>query len=146
MEIINFLQIDERLATSGQPTPEDLDRIARNEYQTVINLALPLSDNAIANEGQMVTSKGMNYIYIPVVWEAPQIGQFRLFADVMNCQKEQKVWVHCVLNLRVSCFIYLYNVIERGFSASEAREIMDKIWRPNTIWSEFISKVERGDA
>src|SRR5450756_117291 len=39
--------------------------------QITCNLALPTSDNAIPNEGSVVTSLGMAYVHIPVDFKAP---------------------------------------------------------------------------
>jgi protein tyrosine phosphatase (PTP) superfamily phosphohydrolase (DUF442 family) len=42
--IINYYQIGDRIATSGQPSKADFDRIAASGYEVMINLALPSSD------------------------------------------------------------------------------------------------------
>jgi protein tyrosine phosphatase (PTP) superfamily phosphohydrolase (DUF442 family) len=70
-DIFNFLKISDSLATSGQPTEEQFAAIANTGYQTVVNLALPKSANALPNEKEIVESLGMEYIHIPVVWENP---------------------------------------------------------------------------
>ncbi|MCD6051762.1 MAG: hypothetical protein K0Q55_3171, partial [Verrucomicrobia bacterium] len=54
-----YLRVDENLATSGMPLPEQFTDIAQAGFKTVINLALPTSDNALANEGELVTRAGM---------------------------------------------------------------------------------------
>jgi hypothetical protein len=46
-DIINFLQLSDRLATAGQPTIELYPAIAAAGYQVVINLALTDSPNEI---------------------------------------------------------------------------------------------------
>ncbi len=38
--IYNFLRLDERLITSGQPSEEELAAVARAGFEVVINLAL----------------------------------------------------------------------------------------------------------
>ena len=45
--IRNFLRIDDRLATSGMPQPEDFAALRQAGFDIVINLALPTSDNTL---------------------------------------------------------------------------------------------------
>jgi len=39
--IRNFLRIDDRLATSGMPQPDDFAALRQADFDVVINLALP---------------------------------------------------------------------------------------------------------
>ncbi|WP_217651847.1 protein tyrosine phosphatase family protein [Hydrococcus rivularis] len=101
-EIVNYYQITDKIATSGQPTREQFQKIADAGYESVINLALPSSKNALADEGTIVAGLGMAYFHIPVVWEAPKLDDVRLFFDVMKSLSDRKVWVHCALNMNES--------------------------------------------
>ena len=142
MKILNFLQIDDFLATSGQPLENEFVCIADLGYEAVINLALPSADNAVATEGSLVTGLGMKYFHIPVVWESPMEEQFRLFVTLMEYYQAKKIWVHCALNMRVSCFIYLYRTLYLGISKDLAQQSIDFIWQPNEVWSDFMSLIE----
>ena len=114
--ILDYLRLSDNLATSGQPTAEQFNSIAASGYETVINLALPTSSNAIADEPGVVARCGMDYISIPIVWEEPTLEDFQTFCDVMKEQCDRKVWVHCAANKRVSAFIYLYRQIVEQIS------------------------------
>ncbi len=141
--IRNYLKIEENMASSGQPDAHQFNEIAQLGFDSVINLAMPSSDYAIANEGELVTSSGMSYIHIPVVWEAPREKQFALFAAVLRQHEGAKVWVHCALNMRVSVFVYLYRCLRLGVPKEEARRSLEAIWTPNKVWSDFIEQIER---
>ena len=143
MNIINFVELSERIATSGQPAAADFKSIAAQDYTTVINLALPSSDHALPDEGAIVTGLGMNYVHIPVRWEAPQTDQFRRFAGLLRQLDGEKVWVHCALNMRVSCFMYLYRRHELGWAEADARKYMAPIWDPGDYpaWAGFVDNV-----
>ncbi len=52
-EIYNFRAISERIGTAGQPTESQFRVVREAGFDAVINLALPTSDNALANEGSM---------------------------------------------------------------------------------------------
>lgn len=141
MNVKNFLKVDGLLATSGQPNSEQFKKIAEHGYCCVINLAMPDSDNAIANEGQLVTELGMKYVHIPVEWESPEIEQFEFFKTVLEKLKDKKVWVHCALNMRVSSFIYLYRILSENENSDVALARLNEVWCPNAIWKNFIERV-----
>jgi protein tyrosine phosphatase (PTP) superfamily phosphohydrolase (DUF442 family) len=139
--ITNFLQLTERIGSAGQPTPDQFDLIKEAGYQAVINLAMPTSTNALPNEGSLVTRLGMSYFHIPVVWEHPQIDDFSQFLGVMQVLQEKKVFVHCALNMRASCFLFLYRVLQQKTPQDKAREAMGHIWQPDETWQRFITQV-----
>ena len=137
--IRNFLQLDERLATSGMPRPEDFDLIGQSGFEVVINLAMPTSDHAMANEGDLVSRAGMTYIHIPVNFEAPRADDFARFAAIMDTLDGRRVFVHCAANMRVSAFVFLHRV-QRGASRAEAERDLKGIWNPDGVWRQFINE------
>ncbi len=139
--IANYYSINPNLATSGQPTREQFQQIADAGYNTVVNLALPSSDNALVDEGAIVTALGMVYVQIPVVWETPTLNDVQLFFDVMQALQHRKTWVHCALNMRVSCFVYLFRKHMLNCPDAEALYPMQAIWQPNEVWQRLIQDV-----
>lgn len=141
-EIVNYYQVTDKIATSGQPTREQFREIAEAGYEATINLALPSSRNAIADEGAIATELGMSYFQIPVLWEAPKIDDVKLFFGVMDSLSDRKVWVHCALNMRVSCFMYLYQ--KHVLKLPEERSLypMSQIWQPEGVWQQLIQTIE----
>jgi protein tyrosine phosphatase (PTP) superfamily phosphohydrolase (DUF442 family) len=137
-QIKNFIKISERIGTAGQPTEAQFSAIKDAGYEVVINLAMPTSTNAISNEGELVTSQGMEYVHIPVQWEAPTAQDLDDFFHVMKANQSKKVFVHCALNMRVSAFIYLFRVICQGVRSVDAAEQLHQIWEPDKVWQEFI--------
>ncbi|PPS41549.1 protein tyrosine phosphatase family protein [Chroococcidiopsis sp. TS-821] len=141
MEIYNFLQLSDSIATAGQPTAQQFADIKADGYEVVVNLALPTSTNAIANEQKIVEDLGMNYIHIPVIWEKPTLEDIERFFNVMQANADKKVFVHCAMNMRVSAFMYLYRIIHKQTSVEEAKKDLQQIWQPNDTWQQFIDKV-----
>ena len=70
-EITNFCAISERLGTAGQPSEDQFRTLRDAGFEVIINLALPTSCNAMADEGAIVTGLGMSYVHIPVDFTAP---------------------------------------------------------------------------
>jgi len=137
-EIRGFLRLDDRIATSGMPLPEHFAAMRESGFDVVINLALPTSDNAIANEGELVSQQGMTYVHIPVSFERPTPADFEKFRRVMDALADRKVFVHCAANMRVSVFMYLYRVGKDPGCKAQAIADMHEIWRPDGVWKDFI--------
>ncbi len=140
-DIYNYLKISESVATSGQPTKEQFSAIKDSGYQTIVNFALPTSTNALPDEKQVVENLGMQYVHIPVIWENPTLEDVEQFFSVMKANADQKIFVHCAANMRVSAFMYLYRRIHDRMSDEEAKKYLDRIWQPNETWQKFIEQV-----
>lgn len=138
-EIYNYRPVDDRLATSGQPTEAQLALIAEAGYTTVINLALHDDPRySLEDEAGSVAELGMTYVYIPVQWGGPTQEKLQAFFDGMDLHRGEKVWIHCAANMRVSAFLGLYRVLREGWDRSRAFELMHSLFEPNPVWSRFI--------
>ena len=109
-EITKVLEIKPWLATAGMPTVDQLETVTTHSFKTIINLAMENSPGVTKNEEQIVKSFGLKYFHIPVVWEKPLRSDFDHFVSIMQSLKGEKTFIHCVLNIRVSIFVYLYRV------------------------------------
>ena len=139
-EILNYLSISDTVGTAGQPTPEQFADVKAAGYQVVVNLAMPDSTNALPNEGGLVARQGMDYVHIPVVWDAPTLDDLERFFAILDAYQGRRIFVHCALNMRVSAFVFLYRVLRQGVSPEVAREPLSKIWEPNPVWQSLISQ------
>jgi protein tyrosine phosphatase (PTP) superfamily phosphohydrolase (DUF442 family) len=139
-EIHSFIQISEKIATAGQPTAEQFAEIKAAGYEVVVNLAPPNATNAIANEKELVETQGMEYVYLPVVWEEPTLNDIDRFFNTLEVNSQRQVFVHCALNMRVSAFMYLYRRVQQRVSNEVAIEAMNQIWTPNDTWQAFIDQ------
>ncbi len=139
-EIQSFRLVDDGLGTAGQPTECQFRTIREAGFDAVINLALPTSDNALANEGSIVTALGMSYVHIPVDFQAPTSQDFRAFCRVMEAFEDRRVFVHCAANMRVSAFVFLYRVLHQGVPRAEAEKDLHAIWHPDDVWRVLIQR------
>ena len=137
-EIVNFYPISTTLSTAGQPAAKQFAAIRAAGYDVVINLAMPDSTDALPNEGELVAAHGMRYVHIPVVWESPTAEDLQRLFAVLDENRERKVFVHCALNMRVSCFVFLYRVLRLGIAAETVWQDVLAIWKPNEVWQRFI--------
>ena len=141
--IYNALKVTDHLTTAGQPTAEQLRTAAEEGFQAVINLAMPTSDNALKNEGEIVQSFGMTYHPFPVNWENPKESDFTAFDAVMQQLSGQKVLLHCAANFRATAFYGLYAMKHLGWTAEQAHAFRSPIWQDSDypIWETFIREI-----
>ena len=137
-KILNHIQINELIATSGQPTIEQFKDIKNLEYDAVINLALHDSSNAIENEDKVVTSLGMAYFHIPVSFEEPKLSDLKLFVNILQSLGANKVWVHCALNYRATAFMYVYHKYVLKTPFDEVDLSIFEQWSPDATWQNIM--------
>lgn len=148
-EIYRYQPVNDTLATSGQPTEAQFALLAREGFEVVVNLALHDDPRySLRDEPGLVRSLGMEYIHIPVAFDAPGESDLLAFFDAMEGHQGQKTFVHCAANKRVSAFVGLYRSIKRSEPADRAFALMKSIWEPDPVWASFISSMlakHRGD-
>ena len=130
LPLLNFFAPSELIGTSGQPAPEQFELIAQAGYTTVVNLAMHDSEPSVPDEGNIVSGLGMDYIHLPIPFDAPTPRHLRRFSQLMDVLEEDKVLVHCAVNARVSAFMYKYLTLRRGFSEDAATSPLLTVWRP----------------
>jgi protein tyrosine phosphatase (PTP) superfamily phosphohydrolase (DUF442 family) len=139
--IRNYLEISDRLTTSGQIAYDQIPLLREQGYEVVVNLATADQDrNSL--EGFHVTASGMTYIHIPVEWEQPRLSDLSMFFDVMEANRDRKLFVHCFANMRASAFVYVYRTLVRGDSEEEALTDMHEVWDPGEL-EQWASLIER---
>ena len=137
---INFHQSTQQIATSGQPDRAQIHKIAEEDYEVVINLAMHDSENALPDEGSLVASLGMHYVNLPIPFDEPTAQHLKAFIGIMEVFRDNKVWVHCAVNARVSAFMYQYLTKVRGLDDASASSPLLLKWRPkmDDVWEEFL--------
>ena len=140
-EIKNYIAVNERLGTGGQPTADQLRDIAAAQYESVINLGLVGQPYSLADEAGLVASLGLDYRLIPVDFKAPTQENFVDFLTAMDDVQNKRVFVHCAANYRVASFVGLYGEARLCWSREQANDHIAKIWQPDEVWSAFLADV-----
>ena len=138
-DVYNFRQAGPDLATSGQPTEEQLGAIAAAGYNVVVNLTLHNDPRySLRDEATSVRALGLDYVHIPVQFGAPTEGDLLAFFDAMYRNSDRRLWIHCAANMRVTAFVGLYRVLRRRSTEQDAFSLMHTVWKPDQVWSAFI--------
>lgn len=136
-DVFNYLQISNTLSTSGQPTKKQFHAIRDAGFNTVINLLPRNTENSLKNEEILLSELGIRYIHIPIGY-TPKEEDFNQFVKSMQAIADEKVWIHCAANARVSAFLYRYRCSVLGEDESTAEHDLRKIWSPFGVWKKFI--------
>ncbi len=136
-------QVHGLLISSGQPSIEALIQIREAGYQNIINLALQDASNALPHEDRIVLQQGMDYYHLPLLWDQPSVSQGLVILELLHHLREQPTWVHCALNKRVSCLIYLYRRYYMGVDLPTAQQLLEQIWQPDATWTGWMFAVEQ---
>lgn len=145
-DIACWQRIDKTLTTSGKLVAGDPERLSAIGVRRVINLALANHPEALPDEAGQMAGAGIDYIHIPVPFDAPEEAHYTAFEQAMDGATGQPVHVHCILNWRVSAFVYRWNRAH-SMDEAEARSLMRQHWEPETsenkdapAWARFIAE------
>jgi len=142
-EIKNFVAVSDRLGTAGQPSEEQLREVADAGFEVVVNLGLLDPRYCLADEAGSVAALGLAYHHIPVDFNAPQADDLGRFLGAMDGARDNKVFVHCAANYRVSSFVALYGESRLGWSPEEGDAHIRRVWEPNETWTRFIAEARQ---
>jgi len=138
-QILAFRRLSPLLATAGQPEPSGIGAIGRAGFKRLINLAMPTSPGALSNEAALAEQAGLDYLHLPIDFEAPEPEQAaRLFAALERWAAEP-VFVHCAKNMRVSALLSAYRMVRGGVPCRTARADLHAIWQPNLTWRRYVA-------
>lgn len=148
-DIFNFIQIDNLIATAGQPTADQF-RLARGEgYEIVVNLAPDGLETSLPGQRQLLEGLGIEYHHIPVAWTEPRLDQLAAFERAMDAAGGRRRLIHCQANYRVTSFFALHAEARLGWSRQQADALIDRVWksRPgyemDAAWAGFIAAARR---
>jgi protein tyrosine phosphatase (PTP) superfamily phosphohydrolase (DUF442 family) len=140
-EIRNYIEYSPTFSSAGQPSLEQLNDLKAAGFERVVYIAFGNSRGAIADEDAAVKELGMDYVQVPVIWDAPTKSDFYAFAGAMQREPGRKTLLHCQANYRASAFSFLYRVLYEGVSVADAKASMNTIWQPNETWKNLIFSV-----
>lgn len=119
------IKVNERFIVGrDQPTPEDLDELARRGFKSLVNLRTSGEEGQTMSpheEGEKARKAGLTYAHIPVAGD--QLGTEivdRFRAEVAALPGP--VLVHCASGKRSGAFTMMHVGIERGTPGDEVIE------------------------
>lgn len=138
---VNYIEYSKGFASSGQPTPDQLATLAEQGFERIVYLAFSDHKGSLEGLDRHAETAGLEFVQIPVVWDAPSASDYQLFSAVMQASKNRSTLVHCQVNYRASAFSFLHRVIDLGVPVAQAKADMNKVWTPTAQWNAFIFSV-----
>jgi protein tyrosine phosphatase (PTP) superfamily phosphohydrolase (DUF442 family) len=135
----NIVPIDPRLVTSGQPSARGLAALRDRGFDAVIYLAPNTVSDAVREEPAILEAQGIEFVHIPIPFNAPDEGHFVTFAEALGKLRNRKVLVHCQVNLRASSMVFLYRTIIEKQDPAAAYEAVARVWTPEGPWKSLIA-------
>jgi uncharacterized protein (TIGR01244 family) len=110
--------------SGGQPSPEQLRRIADEGYRTVINLRGPGEPEELVDEPQQVAALGMEYVSIPVAsGDDLNVENARLLSEALARPGALPAVVHCRSGNRVGALFAIEAHELDGMDPERALEV-----------------------
>ena len=121
-DIYNFLRLNEKYCTGGQPRVEDLTKLKATGTRAIVNLRRP-SEFDEAGEVAEARRLGLRYYNIPVNSRAPQDEQVEQFLEILRNPENLPVFIHCGSASRVGGFWMIRRVLVDGWSIEKAEAL-----------------------
>jgi protein tyrosine phosphatase (PTP) superfamily phosphohydrolase (DUF442 family) len=134
----NVVEIGPRLVTAGQPTRHALAGLGRLGFQAVIYLAPNTVPDAVPEEEALLRRQGIEFVHLPVPFAAPTAAHAAAVSAALRRLQDQKVLVHCQVNMRASTMVFLHRVSALGVDPAEAYEAVTRVWSPSGPWRALV--------
>jgi uncharacterized protein (TIGR01244 family) len=141
MEIKNYFQYHEKLASGAQPDAAEIVQLKANGFEAVVNISPSSARNALKEEAQLVEQANMDYVHFPVDCSNLRPVHFHTFKGILNGLADKKVFVHCGGNIKSSNLIHMYHVLESGIDEKESLKTLSKIQKPETKWFSYFKSM-----
>jgi protein tyrosine phosphatase (PTP) superfamily phosphohydrolase (DUF442 family) len=134
----NIVDISPRLVTSGQPSAQALQTLADQGFQAVVYLAPSTVASAVQDEPALLARQGIAFFHLPIPFDAPDQAHVERFNATLAGLAERRVLVHCEINMRASCMVFLYRVLQLHQPPAEAYDAVARVWSPRGAWRRLI--------
>lgn len=141
MNILNFFQYNDKLASGAQPNAEQITLLKEQGFEAIVNISTPSAKNALSNEAQMVEKLKMDYVHFPVDCSNLRPFHFETFKGIMNGLEGKKVFVHCGANIKSSNLLFMYHVLEKGLNKEASYKVLTQIQTPEAKWYSYFKEM-----
>jgi uncharacterized protein (TIGR01244 family) len=117
--IRNFLRVNEKFCTGGQPRLEHLAKLKAEGVKAIINLRQP-GEHRAAEEEEAAKQLGLRYHNIPVVFAEPKEEQVAEFLKLTDDPQNLPAFIHCTAAIRVGAFWMIRRALRDGWTIEES--------------------------
>lgn len=121
-ELINATCAAPDVYTGGQPSPEEIERLAAAGIRTIIDLRPPEEPHGF-DEPATVAGAGAEYVSLPVRYSGIPDETFDRARELLRSPEKRPFLVHCRSGNRVGALLIPYLILDEGLSQDEALRI-----------------------
>jgi uncharacterized protein (TIGR01244 family) len=99
--IPNYRLMRPDLAAAGQPSDAALQRLGEMGFRTVINIRTAEEWADVEEEGELLRSLGLNYVWVPVTAASLTLDDVREIEAVIDDPAAGPILLHCASSNRV---------------------------------------------
>ena len=136
----NVVPINALLVTSGQPTVPALRNLAQLNFGAVLYLAPFTVNDAVREEPALLQAQGIDFSHVPIPFGEPTEDLFLKASEQILRFKGKRTLVHCQVNMRASCMVFLHRVIVEKELPAPAYEAVSKVWSPHGPWMSLLKQ------
>lgn len=124
--MINSIRINEKLTTTGQVIPQQLEQARQEGFKSVLNLRSPDELGFVHNEQQVAESLGFKYVNVPLKLE--DLDE-ELITEILTTLKAlpKPTVVHCAAAMRSTGIALLSVAVEEGLTPEQTLEKARKL-------------------
>ncbi len=116
---MNARNITNDIAISGQPSRDELGRVAEQGYRTVVNLRTADEPGVLSDEERLVEGAGLTYAAIPVSPGMLDDAAVERFSQALASVDGTPALVHCKGGGRAGMMTLLHLAIQNGWSLEQ---------------------------
>ena len=146
----NLKSLGDNIMVSGQPSPEQIERLRQRGVRTIVNLRAPDEATFLAEEEALVEGAGMTYAHIPISPQGVDDAALFRFQQAV-ARSESPVVVHCQGGGRAGILSLMHMAVEHGWSIEKAVEEGRRleVWRDDSpyvpIFEEYVRRHSAGE-
>ena len=137
--ILNYKRKSNILSTSGQPKEDEIILIKNEGFDVILNIRPEQEMFYEFNEKEIVEKFGMKYFQIPMTFETLNKEILEKFFKALEEYKDEKLFVHCHHNIRVSALLAFYRIIKLGWEKEEAYTELAEMMEVNSMLENFFN-------
>ncbi len=139
--IFRYRQVDDRIATAAQPTPEHFPWLKDQGFDVVVNLSTPTARNFVADEARLAMDAGLAYVHAPVDCSRLEPAHYEVLRGVLRAFEGRKVLVHCAGNVKSSALVQLWRIQEKGEDRERLTEELRSLDWHEPKWFAYLDRM-----
>ena len=120
MSVINAIQINENLTTTGQVIPKQLEQAIQEGFKSVLNLRSPDELGFSQDEQKVAEALGLYYTNVPLKVDLKNLNEEAITKILTTLEQIPKpAVVHCAAGMRSTAIALLSIAIQEGLTPEQ---------------------------